>query len=104
MKQQTDAEVLAEVRRHTIGNRQEIEASKFAGCVSCCTRFDADEITAWQDEWIAPERQNRVKRWTAKCPACGQPSVIGSSIGLLDDEAHEPVVKRIIERATKTRA
>ena len=99
MKQQTDAEVIAEVRQHTLGNRLEIEASKFAGCVSCCVRFDADEIADWKDEWNAPEKQNRVGRWTAKCPRCGQPTVIGSSTGLLDDEAYEPVVKLVLDRA-----
>lgn len=103
MKQQTEAEVLAEVRRHTIGNRREIEASKFAGCISCCARFDANEITDWRDEWNAPEKQNRVRRWTAECPVCGQPSVIGSSTGLLDDQAYEPVVKNIIEHTANRR-
>jgi hypothetical protein len=103
MKQQTEAEVLAEVRRHTTGNRQVIEESKFAGCVRCCARFDADEITEWQDEWNAPEKQNRVVRWSAKCPRCGQPSVVGSSTGLLDDPAYEPTVKLILERAPTRR-
>jgi len=104
MKQQTDAEVLAEVRRHTTGNRKEIETSKFAGCVTCCIRFSTDEIVAWQDEWNAPEKQNRVHRWTAQCPRCGQPTVVGSSTGLLDDQAYEPVVKLIIERSARRRA
>jgi len=54
---------------------------------------------AWHDEWNAPEKQNRVQRWTALCPRCHQPSVIGSSTGLLDDQAYEPVVKLVIERA-----
>ena len=99
MKQLTDAEALAQVQRHITGNRAEIEASKFAGCVSCCDRFDTDEVVGWQDEWNSPEKQNRVKRWTAICPRCGQPSVIGSATGLLNDQAYEPVVKLIIERA-----
>jgi hypothetical protein len=101
MKQMTDADVLTEVRAHTIGNRREIDASKFAGCVSCCVRFDAREIVAWQDEWNGSERQNRARRWTAKCPRCGQPSVIGSASGLLDDPSYEPVVKLIVERASQ---
>ncbi len=103
MEQQIDAEVLAEVQRHTIGNRKEIEASKFAGCVSCCVRFDAQDVTEWRDEWNAPVKQNKVRRWTAKCPHCGQTSVIGSSTGLLDDQAYEPVVKSIIERTANRR-
>jgi len=103
MKQKTEAEVVAEVRRHTTGNRHEIEASKFAGCASCCARFDANEITEWQDEWHGSEKQSRGRRWTAKCPRCGQPNVIGSSTGLLDDQAYEPVVKLILERAATPR-
>ena len=96
---QTDLEVLAAVQRHTIGNRKEIELSKFAGCVSCCARFDAVEIVSWQDEWNLPEKHNRVQRWTALCPRCEQPSVIGSSTGLLDDQAYEPMIKLINESA-----
>jgi hypothetical protein len=103
MRQQKDAEVVAEVRAHTIGNRQEIEASRFAGCVSCCARFDADEIADWNDERNGPEKQNGVRRWTAKCPRCGQPTVIGSSTGLLNDQAYEPVVKAVLERALQRR-
>ena len=100
MRQKTEAEVVAEARRHTVGNRDEIEASDFAGCVSCCARFEADEIADWHDEWARPEKQNVVRRWTAKCPRCGQLSVIGSSTGLLDDQAYEPVVKLLIDRLT----
>ena len=43
----------------------------------------AKEIESWQDEWTAPEKQNRVNRWSAKCPHCGEATVIGSSTGLL---------------------
>jgi hypothetical protein len=98
MKQKSEAEVLSDVALHTIGNRQEIEASKFAGCLSCCATFDAKDIQDWQDEWTAPEKQNRVKRWTAMCPRCGQPSVIGSATGLLDNQAYLPVVNDILAR------
>ena len=100
MRQRTDTEIVAEVKQHTIGNRQAIETSRIAGCVSCCARYDAEEVTVWKDEWNAPEKQNRVRRWTAKCPRCGQPTMIGSSTGLLDDQAYEPVVKLILERAS----
>ena len=96
MRQQTEAEVLAEARRHTSGNRQEVEASKYAGCVSCGAVFDAKDVQDWQDEWTEAERRNRVKRWTAKCPRCGQPSVIGSSTGLLDNQAYLPVVNHFL--------
>jgi hypothetical protein len=96
MKQQTAAQGLAEAARHSTGNRQQIEASKYAGCFSCCATFDADEIVDWRDEWTAPEKQNRVKRWTAKCPRCGKPTVIGSSTGLLDNQAYLPALNHIL--------
>ena len=98
MKQKTDTEWLAEMRRHTIGNRHEIESSKYGGCVSCCAAFGAKEIVDWQDEWNAPEKQNRVKRWTAKCPRCGSPTVVGSSSGLLDDQAYLPTMSIFVAR------
>lgn len=101
MKEQTDGEVLAEVQRHTIGNRKEIEASKFAGCVLCCARFGTVEIVSWRDEWSLPAKHNRGRRWTALCPRCGKSGVVGSSTGLLNDQAYEPVVSLIIERAAK---
>ena len=96
MKQKTVADAKAEVELHTTGNRKAIEASKYAGCCSCCAVFDASEICEWHDEWISPETQNRVKRWTAKCPRCGKKTVIGSATGLLDDQAYLPVVKDIL--------
>jgi hypothetical protein len=96
MKQMTEAEVLAEAFRHSTGNRKEIEESKYAGCLSCCAEFDAKEVVDWRDEWTAPEKQNRVKRWTAKCPRCRKPTVIGSSTGLLDRSAYLPIVNHIM--------
>jgi len=96
MKQKSEAELLAEFDRHSTGNRDEIEASKYAGCAGCCATFDAKDVQAWQDEWSTPEKQNRVKRWTAKCPSCGKPSVIGSSTGLLDNQAYLPVVNHAL--------
>lgn len=98
MKQKTDAEVIAEARRHTVGNRAELENSKYAGCVSCCAVFDTKHVTDWQDEWTAPEHQNRVKRWSAKCPRCGNVSVIGNATGLLDDQAYLPVTNWILQK------
>jgi hypothetical protein len=104
MRQKTEAEMVAEVRRHTTGNRDEIESSKYAGCVACCAVFDSKEVEQWQDEWNAPDKQNRVKRWTAKCPRCGSPSLVGSSTGLLDDQAYLPVVSHIVaQQPTKRR-
>ena len=50
MKQQTEAEALAEAARHSTGNRQEIEASRYAGCLSCCAAFNAKDIVDWQDD------------------------------------------------------
>jgi hypothetical protein len=103
MKQKTEADVIAEVRRHTIGNRREIEGSKYAGCVSCCAVFDVKDIGDWKDEWTGWEKQNRVKRWSAMCPRCGTPSVVGSSTGLLDDQAYLPIVKHIIAKQPRKR-
>jgi hypothetical protein len=96
MKQKSEEELLTEFDRHSTGNRDEIEVSKYAGCAACCSTFDAKDVRAWQDEWVAPEKQNRVKRWTAQCPSCGQPSVIGSSTGLLENPAYLPVVNHIL--------
>jgi hypothetical protein len=104
MKQKTETEVVAEVRRHTTGNRDEIESSKYAGCVSCCDAFNVKEIKEWQDEWTAPENQNRVKRWSAKCPRCGSPTVVGSSTGLLENQAYLPLAQRVLaQQSTKRR-
>lgn len=95
MKQKTVAEVLAEAASNSRGNRQEVEASKYAGCLSCCSMFDASEVVDWRDEWIGSEKRNRGKRWTAKCPRCGQPTVIGSSTGLLDNQAYLPMLNHM---------
>jgi hypothetical protein len=97
MRQQTEAEALAQVRKHTTGNRSEIEASKYAECVSCLESFAAKEVQAWKDEWTSPEKQNRVKRWSAKCPHCGKATVIGDATGLLSQH-YAVVVRDIIER------
>jgi hypothetical protein len=103
MKQKTEAEALAEVRRHTTGNRREIESSKYAGCVSCCDVFDVKDIGEWKDEWTSPEKQNRVRRWSAKCPRCGSPTVVGSSTGLLDNQAYLPIMNGIIAEQPRKR-
>ena len=97
MKQKTEAEVLSEVRRHSTGNRAEIEASKHAECVTCLESYPAKEVQTWKDEWDSPEKQNRVKRWSAKCPHCGQATVIGDSTGLLSQH-YAVVVRDLIER------
>jgi hypothetical protein len=86
---------MAEARRHITGNRREIEDSSYAGCIACCAVFDADDVQAWQDERNSPEKLHRTRRWTARCPRCGQPAVIGSSTGLLDDQAYLPVINHI---------
>jgi hypothetical protein len=103
MKQQTEAEVLADAARHSTGNRQELEASKYAGCLSCSAVFDAKKIVKWQDEWAAPGKQNGVQRWTAKCPRCGKPTVVGSATGLLDNQAYLPVVSDMLARQPRKR-
>ena len=103
MKQKTEAEVLAEVRRHTTGNRSEIEASEFAECVSCLESFSAKDVQTWKDEWTSPKMQNQVRRWSAKCPQCGEASVIGDSTGLLSQH-YAVVVRDIIKRQTIRRS
>jgi hypothetical protein len=103
MRQKTETEVLAEARRHSTGNRQEIEQSKYAECFSCCSDFDAQAIIDWHDEWTTPEKRNRVKRWIAQCPNCGKPTVIGSASGLLQDQGYIPLLKHIFERNRKQR-
>ena len=95
MKQMTQAEALAEMRRHTTANRAEIEASKSAECVSCLHSFAAKTVTNWHDEWTSPEKQNRVKRWTAKCPSCGKPTVVGDASGLLTQH-YAVVIQRLL--------
>jgi hypothetical protein len=101
--QQTEAEAVAEATRHSTGNRREIESSKFAGCLSCCRSFDVKLVVDWQDEWTSPEKQNRVHRWSAKCPHCGRATVIGSSTGLLDRPEYLPVMNFYLERQPKKR-
>jgi hypothetical protein len=103
VKQKTEAEALAEAERHSTGNRHEIEASKYAGCLSCCSKFDVDEIVDWRDEWTAPEKHNRAKRWTAKCPRCGKPTVVGSSTGLLENQAYLPGLNHMLASQPKKR-
>jgi hypothetical protein len=100
MHQKTDDQIVREVRRHTTGNRAAIEASKYAGCVSCCKVFAPVKVVAWYDEWTSPEKRNRVQRWTATCPYCGKGSVIGSVTGLLDDQAYLPVTHMILQKVS----
>lgn len=103
MRQQTEAQAIAEAARHSTGNRDAIEASKYAGCLSCRATFDVKEIVDWRDEWTAPEKQNRVKRWSAKCPRCGKPTVIASSTGLLDNQAYLVIVGDMLADQGKKR-
>lgn len=103
MKQKTELELIAEIRLHTVGNRREVEDSKYAGCVSCCAVFNSKQVTEWKDEWNAPEKHNRVKRWTAKCPECGSASVIGSSTGLLENQAYLPCARHFLQEQANMR-
>ena len=96
MKQQSVTEMIAEARAHSTGNRKEIEASKWGECFSCCGGFRAKEVTRWKDEWTSPERQNRVPRWSAVCPECGMPTVIGDASGLLGSQHYTVVLKSFI--------
>ena len=93
---QTRAELKADVRRHITGNKLEVQASRYAGCVSCCACFDSKDVVEWYDQWISPETSNRVKRWTAICPKRAKRTVIGSGTGLLDDQAFLPYAQDIL--------
>jgi len=101
MKQISKAAAIKSAEIHSTGNKREIESSKYAGCLSCRMVFDANKIRDWKDEWISPQTQNRAKRWTAKCPQCGETSVIGSSTGLLDDQAYLVIVGGWVAEAKK---
>ena len=97
MKQQSASEMIAEARSHSTGNRLEIERSKFAKCFSCGGSFKSSAVTDWKDEWTAPEKTNRVKRWSAKCPECGAPTVLGDASGLFVAQYYLPVLMSFIE-------
>jgi hypothetical protein len=103
MKQITEAEALAEAIAHSVGNRHEIETSEYAGCFTCCATFDCSEVQEWRDEWTTAEKQNRARRWTAICPRCAAPTVIGSSTGLLEDQGYLPILQSVMERQLKRR-
>lgn len=53
--------------QHTKNNRQEIEQSKFCGCLNCLKTFDANKIKNWENN-------------TAICPECGVPRIIASVV------------------------
>jgi hypothetical protein len=80
-------ELAAQVRCHSIGNRDEVEASRHAECLSCLAHFNSRDVVDWHDEWDCPKKQNRVKRWSAKCPKCAAAIVIGDASGLLKDQS-----------------
>lgn len=90
--------MLADIERHTTGNRQEIEAGDYAGCISCCAVFGAKEVHVWRDEWTGPAKRNREKRWTAQCPRCGEHTVIGSSTGLPEDQGYLPIARLFLDK------
>ena len=90
-------EAIEAARTHAIGNRNEIEVSKYAGCFSCCSVFDRKSVIEWRDEWVSPEMHSRVAKWTAICPRCGETTVIGSVTGLLDDQAYLPLIRSFLD-------
>ena len=102
MKQIPAGQAIADALRHSTGNRKEIESSKRSECFSCCTAFFAKDVSDWKDEWTSPERQNRVPRWTAKCPKCGNPTVIGDASGLLGDQAYAVYINHIMQERHAT--
>jgi hypothetical protein len=97
MKQIPKKQAVEDALRHSRGNRKEIEASKFAECFSCCRKFFAKQVADWKDEWTSPERQNRVPRWTAKCPQCGKPTVIGDASGLLGSQYYAVTINQFMQ-------
>ena len=97
MKQQSASDMIAEARSHSIGNRAEIECSRYAKCFSCGGSFKASAVADWKDEWTAPEKTNRVKRWSAICPDCGAATVIGDASGLFNVQYYIPVLMSFIE-------
>jgi hypothetical protein len=97
VKHTTPEAATKEARSHAKGNCSEIKASKYAGCFSCCHVFDSNLVVSWRDEWVSPETQNRVPRWTAVCPNCGNTSVVGSATGLLEDEAYLPIINHFVQ-------
>jgi len=97
MKQISQEQAVADALRHSRGNRKEIEASKRAECFSCGDAFAAKEVSDWTDEWTSPEQQNRVPRWTALCPECGEPTVIGDASGLLVMQDYGIILRHVIQ-------
>ena len=97
MKQISKEQAVADALRHSMGNRKEIEASKVAECFSCCAKFRAKEVSDWKDEWTSPERQNRVARWSAKCPKCMKATVIGDASGLLGSSYYAVTINHFMQ-------
>jgi hypothetical protein len=97
VKQISREQAVADARRHSTGNRKEIEDSKRAECFSCCGAFPAKRVSQWKDEWTSPERQNRVPRWSAICPECGKPTVIGDASGLLGAQHYTVLIKDFMQ-------
>jgi hypothetical protein len=75
-------ELIEQARRHSVGNRKEVEASRACGCFSCVAMFKSKDVVEWHDEWGLPEQENRIRRWSAVCPDCGKPTVLGDASGL----------------------
>ncbi len=94
----TRTEVLAEASDHSTGNRNVVEASRYAGCTSCCAVFGSTEVVSWRDEWVNSEQKHSMKRCTARCPRCDRPTVIGSASGLLEDQAYLAIVHDLTNR------
>ena len=97
MSQISSEELIAQFHSHSRGNREEIEASTGAQCYSCSDVYGAETISEWRDEWVSPETQNRVPRWSAICPTCGQVTVVGDASGLLKDQAAVAVLRSYLD-------
>lgn len=63
-------------QRHATRNRAEIERSNRCGCFHCAEIFRPGAIVAWRQDGPGPRPD------TARCPHCGQDTVLGSDSGL----------------------
>jgi hypothetical protein len=59
---------ISEASKYSIRNREQLEASKIAGCYYCCNLFLPIVIDYWVDN-----------QKTAICPLCGIDAVIGDA-------------------------
>ena len=74
---------------HSYMNRDEIERSELCGCFSCLAQFLSSDIYLWSDSIDEEDEEPgairpsdaKFRGFTAVCPCCEEPSVIGSASG-----------------------